>query len=461
LYPVFKATRKSYNVTFKNPADASWQDVVISTLYGYDTEYIGNEPKKLDGASDWLYEFTGWHPKPEKIVTDMIVEARFAVADSENDDDTLPGYTLDINDIELQVTNANNIAITKCLNQFNTAVLVPETITYNDITYTVTSIGSGYGNGFAGYESLELIDLPDTITDISAYTFYNCSKLFSITLPEALTTIGGYAFYGCFRLKELTIPVNVSYIADAAIAKCDNLESINVADGNTNFSIVNNCLIDNANKKLLQGLPTKQEDKTLGIIPDDGSVTSLGSYCFYYKPITEVSIPNYITTIPSNAFSHCEALTEVVLPDTLTTLGDTCFAWCFGLENISLPEGLTTIMTFVFDSCKLSTVTIPSTVTAIYDRAFGNMPTLNTVEFLAAANGAIPSITNKAFALSGALTFILPWTKEQHMAHFKENTDIFFGALVGSTLKFINYKNQENKVLVLEKTEDSYEEYYV
>ena len=76
---------------------------------------------------------------------------------------------------------------------------------------------------------------------------------------------------------------------------------------------------------------------------------------------------------------------------------------------------------FVFDSCALKDIVIPSTVETILERAFGDMPTLETVTFKKRldedGNIIVPNINEKAFAGSGStdhtLTFNLPWSSDK------------------------------------------------
>jgi hypothetical protein len=151
-----------------------------------------------------------------------------------------------------------------------------------------------------------------------------------------------------------------------------------------------------------------------GVIPNDGSVTSLGTYCFYYMPITSIEIPDSISVISSNAFAHCHQLQNVILPNTLTKLDATCFAWCDSLTVINLPEGLTDIMTYVFNSCKLVDVVIPASVKTVSEKSFGSIDTLRTVTVKKPEDGHIPYIHQRAFDGSGteeAVVFNVPWSE--------------------------------------------------
>jgi len=76
---------------------------------------------------------------------------------------------------------------------FDTVVL-PETVTYNDVTYTVTSIGD---EAFLNCSSLTSITIPNSVKSIGNKAFQNCGNLISITIPNSVTSIGASAFSGC------------------------------------------------------------------------------------------------------------------------------------------------------------------------------------------------------------------------------------------------------------------------
>ena len=91
---------------------------------------------------------------------------------------------------------------------------------------------------------------------------------------------------------------------------------------------------------------------TVPVIPteiDGMPVTAIGSTCFYKKTITEIVIPEGITSIASGAFWHCKSLAKVTFPSTLTTLEAYAFADCPLLETIDLPKSVTYIGNKAFD----------------------------------------------------------------------------------------------------------------
>lgn len=86
--------------------------------------------------------------------------------------------------------------------------------------------------------------------------------------------------------------------------------------------------------------------------------------------IQTVTIGN-AAVVYDNAFSYCSSLTQVNLPETLTSIGENAFYNCSSLSQIELPSSLTNIAQSVFSSCSaLESIVIPSSVTSIGSGAF-------------------------------------------------------------------------------------------
>ena len=100
-----------------------------------------------------------------------------------------------------------------------TRLTIPDTVTYEDVTYTVVSIGY---NVF-GSSDFTKVTLPDTITYIDGYAFFRCNKLKEINLPDSITEIGENAFSECTALDAITLPSSLKIIGYGAFDGCFNL----------------------------------------------------------------------------------------------------------------------------------------------------------------------------------------------------------------------------------------------
>jgi hypothetical protein len=69
--------------------------------------------------------------------------------------------------------------------------------------------------------------IPNSVTSISEYAFYNCKSLTSINIPSSVTSIGNSAFYYCSKLTSVDIPDSVTSIGNGAFYSCSNLRTIN------------------------------------------------------------------------------------------------------------------------------------------------------------------------------------------------------------------------------------------
>ena len=113
------------------------------------------------------------------------------------------------------------------------------------------------------------------------------------------------------RVVGITIPDTIVYISCTAFSQCENLVNFIVNSQNEVFKAVNNCLIDTTLGALVRGCE-------FSIIPDDGSVTIIGSYAFANSDgLVSVTIPDSVLEIGDKAFFDCEALVEVTMPENI------------------------------------------------------------------------------------------------------------------------------------------------
>ena len=172
--------------------------------------------------------------------------------------------------------------------------------------------------------------IPNSVTSIGDFAFFDCSGLTSVTIPNSVTSIGMYAFSGCSGLTSVTIGNSVTSIGEHAFSDCSGLTSISVEKGNSNYDSRDNCnaIIETATNTLIAGCMNT-------IIPN--SVTSIGKYAFYHcSGLTSVTIPNSVTSIGNDAFSGCSGLTSVTIPNSVTSIGSRAFYDCSNLTSVTV-----------------------------------------------------------------------------------------------------------------------------
>ena len=169
--------------------------------------------------------------------------------------------------------------------------------------------GSQY-NLYINNQLVTNLVIPNTIDTIQKYTFRDCSSIQSVTIPTQIKFIGRHAFYG-----------NINSITWNAI-NCD-LEGQIFGDYYA-FNTTSLVLGD-----------------SVQVIPDEAFV-ALG--------ITNVNLPNSLTSIGEQAFLGCTNLASITIPSQVTTIGNYAFAECGNLRSITMePTVPPTIYSQTFD----------------------------------------------------------------------------------------------------------------
>ena len=310
--------------------------------------------------------------------------------------------------IYYEITSSSNLTVavtyqgtsySEYMDEYTGSVTIPDKVTYNGKTYSVTSIGD---DAFRNCTGLTSVTIPNSVTNIGNYAFRNCSSLTSVTIPNSVTSIGNYAFYYCYGLTSITIPNSVTSIGDKAFYACSSLTKVIVPD----IAAWCNILFSSSSANPLYYVKHIYSDEnneiTDLVIPN--SVTSIGSRAFEgCSGLTSVTIPNSVTSIGSSAFSGCSGLTSVTIPNSVTSIGISAFESCSSLTLVTIPNSVTSIGSSAFDGCSgLTSVTIPNSVTSIGNSAFDGCSGLTSVTI----GNSVTSIGSMAFYGCSGLTSV-------------------------------------------------------
>jgi hypothetical protein len=398
------------------------------------------------------------------------------------------GYKFDVNGIYYRIGENNTVSVISGRKKYSGEVVIPSHITYGGTTYSVTSIGAYTFDGGSDITYLSIpysiksigeyafrgcgssmtvniadlkswcnmklgnehasplssagkmlvnnvettsLDIPETVTTINAFTFYQCScitslnipgtvtsikssafedcdYLTSLTLNEGLQSIGGSAFEGCKSLSTLTIPGTVNTIKVNAFKNCSVLTSI-ISEIENPFEINNNVfngipsyaqlIVPKGKKSVYQA--TAGWNQFTNIVEVGGVGYKFEADGIYYKigenntvSVTygdtkysgDVVIPSQVvyegktysvTSIGVMAFYECSELTSITIPNSVKSIDDEAFSYS-GITSVIIPESVWGIGWRAFCGCGLTSITFLGSVW-IDKEAFMNCGALNAV----------------------------------------------------------------------------------
>ena len=149
-------------------------------------------------------------------------------------------YTIDKND-----STAVSVTGTTGYDDINNKkdLVLPETVEYNGVTYTVTSIGNG---AFARKNGLNSIVIPNTVVLIAESAFASNWGLTSIEIPASVVEIGTRAFEWAGNIAEVKFAANsqLKILGTSAFSHAKGLKSIELPEG---LTTIKNCAFADCN----------------------------------------------------------------------------------------------------------------------------------------------------------------------------------------------------------------------
>ena len=129
-------------------------------------------------------------------------------------------HDFEVDGIYYKITSDTEVSVTyrgtsyyQYSDEYTGDVIIPSTVSYNSVEYSVTTIGS---SAFWGCIGLTSVTIPNSVTSIGSSAFSACSGLTSVTIGNSVTSIGEGAFWGCDGLTSVTIGNSVTSIGSSA-----------------------------------------------------------------------------------------------------------------------------------------------------------------------------------------------------------------------------------------------------
>ena len=241
------------------------------------------------------------------------------------------------------------------------------------IPSTVTSVGVG---AFSGCTSLKNISLPNSVKTIGNSAFYGCSNLTSLTIGSGVKTIGGSAFCNT-GLTSQYIPKTVTSIGSYAFgytysdSKYSRNSSFTEISGYPGTAAQTYCKNYDVPFKSILQYSTSSDGKSIKIDKYTGTDTVV------VIPDKIDGLP--VTSIAGYAFNGTN-VTSITLPSGMTALDGYALYGASKLTTVKFPSGITSIGSYAFEFCtSLKSITIPNTVTSIGTGAFYGCNSLSSV----------------------------------------------------------------------------------
>ena len=212
---------------------------------------------------------------------------------------SIQAHDFSVDGIYYNILDGNNVEVTfkgahvnQYVNEYINSVNIPNEVTINNTTYTVTRVGDG---AFYACRTLNSVTIPNSVTYIGDTAFYSCDDLTTVDVGNAVTRIGDGAFFRCSFLSSITIPNSVTRIGNRAFKYCYSMTSVNIGS----------------------------------------SVTEIGEEAFDGCTIlNSVTIPNSVINIGAMAFQGCTYMTSVVIGNNVANIGNEAFRWCYSLTSV-------------------------------------------------------------------------------------------------------------------------------
>lgn len=205
-------------------------------------------------------------------------------------------------------------------------------------------------------------------SSIGNYAFYDCSSIEQVKIWDGVYSIGSYAFGNCSLTLDLTDLWSLESISSSAFSSATVTVEYNNVDRDWS-SLEKRNYGGTATWKPVYCRGTCGPNLTWvldfdGVLTISGSGPMTGNGGWNCSTLTQVILPEGLTTIATEAFLNCDSLQQIEIPESVRKIGDAAFASCDNLKQITIPKTVRTIAEDAFSECKKLTICYGGTMEA-------------------------------------------------------------------------------------------------
>lgn len=269
------------------------------------------------------------------------------------------------------------------INLLGSHITIPERCFCNCINLTeidITKTALIKDEAFRGCQNLSVSTIPaDTLVSVSAFEETGVTDV----IIEDISKVCNRVFADCNSLKKLTINVadGPTSVPSALVKGCKNLQTVVFTGRTKNLTVIEAAAF--------------KETKNLNTVSLPDTIKTISKEAFYDSGIENIHLPEGLKQVGTMAFAR-SGLKDIVIPNKTKRLGEYAFLDCNELTEVTLPESVTKIPSGIFEDCySLKTVNAPN-VNTVCDHAFYNCKNLETFDF-----DKLQSLELMAFAYTG------------------------------------------------------------
>ena len=215
------------------------------------------------------------------------------------------------------------------------------------------------------------VTIPNSVTEIGKYAFYDCTSLTNVIIPDSVKEIGNGAFSGCVNLSSLELGNGLTSVGLGAFTDCNNLKGVTIPEsvtsiGNIAFGFYNDR--ENFEAKQIEGFSiygkkgtaaenyantfrldfyesgsqnvgitgdcTWSFDAGTGVLTISGNgkmedYNEWGGAPWHGLKIKSTVIENGVKNIGTLAFVDCKSMESISVPDSVANIGKYALGYCY------------------------------------------------------------------------------------------------------------------------------------